>query len=83
MNYHQKTLETLLGEAEQEIMDEIPFDRRKIYDWLLDFRTYMLQEGYAYNTIKTTIDAVKNFYKQFRIPRPDCQLLKEKNHLMT
>ena len=71
VRYHQKTLETLLEEAEQEIIEEIPLDRRKIYDWLLDFRTYMLQEGYAYNTIITTMDAVKNFYKQFRIPRPD------------
>lgn len=71
VKYHQKTLETLLEEAEQEIIDEIPLDRRKIYDWLLDFRTYMLQEDYAYNTIITTMDAVKNFYKQFRIPRPD------------
>ena len=71
VEYHQKTLETLLEEAEQEIIDEIPLERRKIYDWLLDFRTSMLQKGYAYNTIITTMDAVKNFYKQFRIPRPD------------
>lgn len=71
VKYHQKTLETLLEEAKQEITDGIPLEQRKIYDWLLDFRTSMLQEGYAYNTIITTMDAVKNFYKQFRIPRPD------------
>ena len=71
VDYHQKTLETLIKEAEQEVIDEIPLERRKIYDWLLDFRTYMLQEGFAYNTIKTTMDVVKNFYKQFRIPRPE------------
>lgn len=71
VRYHQKTLETLVEEAKQEITDGIPLEQRKIYDWLLDFRTSMLQEGYAYNTIITTMDAVKNFYKQFRIPRPD------------
>lgn len=85
INFHDMTLEELVDEALEDDRTKFPIDRA-IYDRMIDFRTFMLDEGYSSNTINTTMGVVKTFYKQFRVEVPSIPTYKRKkspNDLIT
>lgn len=69
INYHDMTLEELIAEGLEDDRTKTPIERR-LYDRMINFRTFMLQEDYSTNTINTTMGVIKTFYRQFRVQIP-------------
>lgn len=74
-NFHQKTLEELIREAEED-EDEIPLlKNRKIKKRLTRFRNYLINEKeFSAWTVKTNVMTVKSFYANNEITVPQIKL---------
>ncbi|WP_413862199.1 hypothetical protein [Methanobrevibacter sp. UBA417] len=70
-SYMNKTLETLISEADEEEEQNIRLNKRKIRTYLIGFRKYCINRELAKSTIDTNFNCVKTFYKQFGISIPD------------
>ncbi len=68
-NFHQRTLEELLEEAEKEEEERIPLKQRKIKENLLSFQLY-LSKNYTYNTVQNDMGKIKTFYRTNEIELP-------------
>jgi len=65
-----KKPEELLIEAEDEIRAGKLMRQRKIKHYIIGFRKYLQDEGYAQLTVKAFLTGVKSFYKLFDIEIP-------------
>lgn len=74
-NFHKKTLEELIEEAEHE-EETIPYlKKRKIKKRLTSFRNYLNNEKkFSAWTVKTNVMCVKSFYKYHEITLPTIKL---------
>lgn len=68
VNFNGMSLEELLNEAEKEEDDKIPLRKRKIIPRLIDFRNYLIENGYASST--KMVGRVRTFYNHYYIELP-------------
>lgn len=68
--YHGMTLQELYDEADNEEEQGIRAKNRQIVQRLRSYRTYLIQEDYASNSITNYYAAVKAFYRHFLIELP-------------
>lgn len=66
-NYNGMTLEELLNEADLEEENKIRWKRRTLKSRLIDFRNYLIDYGYAKETINTMMKRVNTFYRHYEI----------------
>jgi len=66
----KKSPNELLEEAEEEIKSGILMRKRKIRGYLLGFRDWLKEQGYAPKTVYSHMVAAKSFYKSFDIDLP-------------
>lgn len=69
-SFHNKSLEDLLVEAEDEEDERIRMRKRKINDRLFDFKEYIIGKEYSASTVKLMIGHIKTFYRSFDIEVP-------------
>lgn len=67
--FHEMILTELLAEAKFEQENNVPESKLKLYDRILDFRNFLI-DNYIGNTISTTITKIKTFYHYNRITLP-------------
>lgn len=67
INFNGMSLEELLDEAEKEEDDKIPLRKRKIISRLIDFRNYIIEQGYSSTKM---VDRVRTFYNHYYIQLP-------------
>lgn len=67
IEFNGMTLEALLDEADQEEDERIRWKRRKLKSRLIDFRNYLIDYGYAKETINTIMKRVTTFYRHYEI----------------
>ena len=67
--FHNMDLSELLAEAIREQENGVPENRLSIYDRILSFRGYMM-ENYVGNTIANSISKIKTFYRYNRVYIP-------------
>lgn len=68
-NYHELSLCELLDEAIREQEDNVAENRLRIYDRIMDFRNFLI-ENYTGNTISNSISKIKTFYHYNRVRIP-------------
>nr|WP_302577854.1 tyrosine-type recombinase/integrase [Methanobrevibacter arboriphilus] len=68
--FHQKTLNDLLEEAENEEDEGIRLRKRKIKERLKQFKANLIKENYSPQTISISLAHVKTFYKTYEIEIP-------------
>ena len=67
--FHEMSLTELLAEAKFEQENNFPESKLKLYNRILDFRNFLI-DNYIGNTISTTITKIKTFYHYNRITLP-------------
>ena len=65
--YNQMTLQELILEADTEEEKGIRWKRRTLKTRLIDFRNYLIDYGYAKETINTMMKRVTTFYRHYEI----------------
>ena len=65
--FNGMTLSELLDEADNEEEDGIRWKRRTLKNRLIDFRNYLIDYGYAKETINTMMKRVTTFYRHYEI----------------
>ena len=65
--YNGMSLEELLDEADLEEEQKIRWKRRTLKSRLIDFRNYLIDYGYAKETINTMMKRVTTFYRHYEI----------------
>ena len=82
--YYQKTLDELIDEAIAEEDDGVPLKRRSIKTRLLQFRTYLLQEGkLEISTIKSCVSKLMTLYSYFEVEVPKLPTIKDNSPEIT
>ena len=66
-NFNGLTLNELLDEADNEEEQKIRWKRRTLKSRLIDFRNYLIDCGYAKETINTMMKRVTTFYRHYEI----------------
>ncbi len=79
----KKTPSELLEEAEDEIKSGILMRKRKLREYLLTFREWLKEKGYAPKTAHNHFTAVKSFYRSFDIDMPNLNHKKQFSALAT
>ena len=70
-DFTNKTLEELIDEADLEEDEGIRLRKRKIKKYLIEFKTYLVEEeGYSQNYVKNLLAMVKSFYSEYEIQLP-------------
>lgn len=67
--FHNMSLSDLLAEAITEQENNIPENRLSIYDCIISFRDYLL-ENHIGNTIQSSVSKIKTFYHYNRVKIP-------------
>lgn len=67
LEFNQQTLEELIDEADLEEEQGIRWKRRTLKTRLTNFRNYIIDEGYAKETISTMMKKVTTFYRHYEI----------------
>ena len=67
IEYNQMTLQELIDEADKEEETGIRWKRRTLKRRLIDFRNYLIDYGYAKETINTMVKRVTTFYRHYEI----------------
>jgi len=67
VEFNGLTLDELLEEADREEEEKIRWKRRTLKARLIDFRNYLIDYGYAKETINTMIKRVATFYRHYEI----------------
>ena len=67
VKYNQMTLSELIAEADTEEDEGIRWKRRTLKSRLIDFRNYLIDYGYAKETINTMMKRVTTFYRHYEI----------------
>ena len=67
VKYNGMTLAQLIEEADQEEEQRIRWKRRRLKHRLIDFRNYLIDYGYAKETINTMMKRVTTFYRHHEI----------------
>ena len=65
--YNGMTLSELIQEADHEEEQGIRWKRRTLKNRLIDFRNYLIDNGYAKETINTMMKRVTTFYRHYEI----------------
>ena len=65
--YNGMTLQELIQEADHEEEQGIRWKRRTLKNRLIDFRNYLIDNGYAKETINTMMKRVTTFYRHYEI----------------
>ena len=65
--FNGMTLQELLDEADTEEEKGVRWKRRTLKTRLLDFRNYLIDNGYAKETINTMMKRVTTFYRHYEI----------------
>ena len=65
--YNGMTLQELMQEADHEEEQGIRWKRRTLKNRLIDFRNYLIDNGYAKETINTMMKRVTTFYRHYEI----------------
>ena len=68
-NFHNMSLCDLLAEALNEQENRVPENRLSIYDRIVSFRNYMV-DNYIGNTIINSVSKIKTFYHYNRVYPP-------------
>ena len=68
--FHERSLEELLQEAIAEEDKNIPLKDRKLKEYLITYRNYLLQTSGSSNTVKSYFTKVKTFYRHFEVTIP-------------
>jgi integrase len=63
----------LIAEADQEEVNQIRMRDRKIKDRMINFRSYMMDQGLADFTIRGRMAGIRSFYQSFDIELPKLQ----------
>jgi hypothetical protein len=63
----------LIAEADQEEVNQIRMRDRKIKDRIINFRSFMMDQGLADFTIRGRMAGVRSFYQSFDIELPKLQ----------
>ena len=71
VNFHEKTIDFLIEEAQKDEKNKTLLKNRKIKIRLLSFRNFLFSEGLSNNTIKTYISRIKTFYRHYEIEIPE------------
>ena len=66
-DFNGMTLSQLIDEADDEEEDRIRWKRRTLKTRLMDFRNYLIDYGYAKETINTMMKRVTTFYRHYEI----------------
>jgi len=67
VKYNGMSLRELIDEADQEEEQRIRWKRRRLKHRLIDFRNYLIDYGYAKETINTMMKRVTTFYRHHEI----------------
>ena len=67
VEFNGMTLEELILEADNEEDEGIRWKRRTLKNRLIDFRNYLIDYGYAKETINTMMKRVTTFYRHYEI----------------
>lgn len=67
--YHKNSIEKLVEEALYEQSERVPEHQLKLYDRLIDFREYLMEEKMG-STVKMYMQWVKSVYKKNRVTLP-------------
>lgn len=67
VKFNQMTLTELMNEADMEEEQGIRWKRRKLKTRLINFRNYLIDYGYAKETINTIMKRVMTFYRHYEI----------------
>lgn len=77
-NFHGKTMETLIEEALLEQKNKVPYHELKVYERLVDFRNFLVKQGYSLNTIIHYFTTIKSAYNKCRVEIPRLPTLNTK-----
>lgn len=66
-DFNGMTLPQLIDEADLEEDDRVRWKRRTLKRRLIDFRNYLIDNGYAKETINTMMKRVTTFYRHYEI----------------
>lgn len=69
-DFHGESISYLIEEALCDEENKIPLKDRKLKKRLLDFRSYLLNNGFSSSTSKTYFSKIKTFYLHFEIEIP-------------
>ena len=67
LEFNDMTLNELLDEADQEEENGTRWKRRTLKNRLINFRNYLIDTGYAKETINTMMKRVTTFYRHYEI----------------
>lgn len=69
-SFHNRTIEELVNEANEDERNGIPLKERRLKGRLLSYRSYLLESDLSSNTIKTYFSKLKTFYMHYEIEIP-------------
>lgn len=68
--FHGLTMDELVDEAIQEQSDKVAEHQLKVYDRIVDFREFLIDDGYKASTIQMHITRIKSLYTKQRVRVP-------------
>lgn len=68
--FHQTSMDSLIEEALSEQSDRVAEHELKIYDRIVDFREFLIDEGFKASTIQTHMTRIKSLYNKSRVRIP-------------
>ena len=77
--YHNKSMTSLLREAEKEENERIAWKHRKLRQRLITFRTYLIEQDYLEKTIREYMQRIKTIYTTYEIELHELPKISNKN----
>lgn len=68
--FHKQSMDELIDEAIQEQADGVAEHQLKVYDRIVDFREYLIDEEFKASSINTHITRIKSLYTKQRVRIP-------------
>lgn len=68
--FHQTSMDSLIEEALSEQSDRVAEHELRIYDRIVDFREFLIDEGFKASTIQTHMTRIKSLYNKSRVRIP-------------
>ena len=79
--FHAKSIEDLLTEARKE--EDLPLNKRKIKERLINFRKYLIKSSLSNRSAKTYFSKIKAFYRYHDVEIPDIGNIKYNREYQT
>ena len=76
---HNKTMKSMIREAEKEEAERIAWKQRKIRQRLITFRTYLIEQDYLEKTIREYLQRIKTIYSTYEIELHQLPKISNKN----